>query len=105
MEPRVLILMLMGALSVGALAAVFLMPNNSDKAKQRAKNLASRANAGKALSNSGEHQEAPKDRRKQVQESLSKIEEKSKANAKKTKVTLRQLIEQAGLTRRCVTSI
>ncbi len=97
MEPRTILMILMGLLSMGAVIAVIMMPTSKDKANKRAAALGARKGL-RAGPTSTNNPEAPKDRRKQVQESLAKIEEKNKAQAKKAKIPLSQWLEQAGLT-------
>ena len=91
-------LILMGLLAAAALSAVFLMPTNRDKAMKRAGRISTATTSNGGGRATGEASDIPKDRRKQVQDSLKKIEEKNKAHAKKQKVTLNQMLEQAGLT-------
>ena len=80
------------------LAFVLLAPDDSDKAKARAAKLTGSGNTSKSTrdANAPDNSAA---RRRQVSDSLKKIEDAAAAAAaeKKRRVTLPQLIEQAGL--------
>ena len=79
----------------GALAFVLLAPTENDKAKARAASLTGAGNTSKSTAQAGAPDNS-KERRKQVAESLKKIED-AQAKAKgKQKVTLQQMIDQAG---------
>lgn len=87
---------LLSALSVAAVCMVFLAPSmdRQTEAKRRMDVV-----TGGARAKVGSPQAAAQHRRKQVAETLKEIEEKQKAELKKKKqaVTLRMLLEQAGL--------
>ena len=91
-------LMMGGGLLVAfaILAFVLLSPDDNDKAKARAAKLTGSGNTSKAVRDAGapDNSEA---RRKQVSSSLKKIEDAAAENKKKNKVSLEQLIAQAGL--------
>lgn len=91
-------LMMGGGLLVAfaILAFVLLAPDDNDKAKARAAKLTGSGNTSKATRDAGapDNSEA---RRKQVSSSLKKIEDAAAENKKKNKVSLDQLIAQAGL--------
>lgn len=78
------------------LAFVLLSPDDNDKAKARAAKLTGSGNTSKATrdANAPDNSEA---RRKQVSSSLKKIEDAAAENKKRNKVSLEQMIAQAGL--------
>ena len=91
-------LMMGGGLLVAfaILAYVLLAPDDSDKAKARAAKLTGSGNTSKAVRADGAPDNSQA-RRKQVSDSLKKIEEAAAADKAKKKVDLQQMIEQAGL--------
>ncbi|MGV6800354.1 MAG: type II secretion system F family protein [bacterium] len=84
-------------IAFGAIAGLVLMPGRKEKAAKRVAQLSTNGRSGKAVKNSNGKQEIPKDRRKQVQESLNKIDEKAKEAKERKKLSLSQRIEQSGL--------
>ena len=84
------------ALAVLILAYVFLAPTEGDKAKKRAAHLSGKGNVSKAAKVAGAPDNS-KERRRQVADSLKKIEDAQAAAKTKKKVTLEQLLDQAGL--------
>ncbi len=98
MEPKTIMLIVLGIISFGTLAFVLLAPTQRDKAAKRASSVAGTGpKTTKRVTSGPSAQDAPKDRRKQVQESLRRIDEKQKEQAKKQKLSLTQRLEQAGL--------
>lgn len=100
MSKEILIVAVLGFVCLGAFAFAFLAPTQRDKAKKRVASLESgtkrprRSGPGAAgPSSSGES----KDRRRKLTEALAKIDDKTKELKKKTRVTLEQKLEQAGL--------
>ena len=96
MEPKTIILIALGIISFAALAFVVLAPSNNEKAARRA-GLGKNPSGSKKTTAGPSELDAPKDRRKQVQDSLRRIDEKNKELAAKKKVDLNQRLEQAGL--------
>ena len=91
-EPRTLILV--AGVIIAVLGVGFaLTGGKGEKAAKRAKSLSGNARVAKAKTDSQSQQ---KDRRKHVQDSLKKIEEKQKELKKKGKLSLDQQLEQAG---------
>ena len=82
--------------ALGILAFVLLAPTGDDKAKARAAKLTGSGNTSKSVrdTNAPDNSEA---RRRQVSSSLKKIEEAAAADKAKKKVSLEQMIEQAGM--------
>lgn len=78
------------------LAFVLLAPDEGDKAKARAAKLTGSGNTSKATRAEGTPDNSQA-RRKQVTDSLKKIEDAAAAAEKKKKVSLQALIDQAGL--------
>ncbi len=97
MDPKTILLIVLGLVSVGTLAVVFLAPTDKEKATKRAGALSGRGGQSRRASAGPNANDAPKDRRKQVQESLRRIDEKQKEHAKKQKLSLSQKLAQAGL--------
>ena len=97
MDTQTLMLIGMGLVAVAALSYVFLAPTQKDKTAARAARVggpaksAGKGQAGKAPADSA------RDRRKHVQESLNKIDQKQKEAAARKKVQLFQRIERSGL--------
>lgn len=91
-------LMMGGGLLVAfaILAYVLLAPSDGDKAKARAAKLTGSGNTSKATrdANAPDNSQA---RRKQVSDSLKKIEDAAAAAEKKKKVGLQAMIDQAGM--------
>lgn len=96
MDQQVLIVVILGLVAFGALAAVLLQPSQRDKANKRVSAL----NVTKAVkrSGSGANTEAQnKERRKKLAESLAALDDKTKNLKKKRRLTLEQTLDQAGL--------
>ncbi|MCI5046129.1 MAG: type II secretion system F family protein [Aquisalinus sp.] len=98
MDSQTIILIVLGLVSVSALSYVILAPTEKDKAKTRAAKFGSGTTAPRGKAGAGANAaEAPKDRRKQVQESLRRIDDKQKEHEAKKNLSLSQKLEQAGL--------
>ena len=96
MDQQILIVLGLGLVCFGALAAVLLAPNQKDKNKKRVEEM----KAAKAVKRGGggANVEAQhKERRKKLAESLAAIDDKTKNLKKKKRLSLEQQIEQAGL--------
>lgn len=96
MSQQTILVGVLALVFVAALGFAFFAPTNADKTKKRltavdAKRGAKRAAAAAASEAGG------KDRRRKVSEALAKIEDQTKANKKKRRVSLPQKLEQAGL--------
>lgn len=91
-EPRIILLLVTIVIFIGGIAFA-LLGGNSAKAAKRAQSLSGKSAVSK---NRGASPDQVKDRRKHVQDSLKKIEEKQLENKKKGRVNLSQQIEQAG---------
>jgi tight adherence protein B len=95
METKTILLIVMGVVALGAFLAVVFAPTEKEKAAKRASSLG--GGVRKADGSASASPDTSKDRRKHVQDSLKKIDEKSKEAAAKKKLSLGQMIEQAGL--------
>ncbi len=93
MDQQTLIIIIVGALSLGGVAFALLGPSENEKASKRAASLGASGSTKKA---GGQAADPAKDRRKQVADSLKKLEEQRKELSVKKKVTLPELIAQAG---------
>ncbi len=96
MEPRIIIVGLLGLVCLGALAFVFFAPTTSGKQKSRLAKLETNNNARRAAT-TAQNEAVNKDRRKKVADTLAKLEADAKENKKKKRLTLEQQFEQAGL--------
>ncbi|WP_411817161.1 type II secretion system F family protein [Hyphococcus sp. DH-69] len=96
MDQQILIVGVLGVVCFIALAFVLLAPSQKDKANQRVSAL----NAAKTIKRGGgANSEAQnKERRKKLSESLAALENKTKDLKKKKRLTMDQMLEQAGLT-------
>ncbi len=96
MDQQILIVLVLGVVAFGALAFVLLAPNQRDKANKRVASL----NTAKAVKRgSGASAEAQnKERRKKLADSLAALEDKTKNLKKKKRLSMDQMLEQAGLT-------
>jgi tight adherence protein B len=96
MNTQLLIAVVLGVLCVGAVAFFLLAPTSHDKTRKRLSAIESVRPARRSGSPSNENKE--RDRRRKLTEALSKVEDNSKANKKRKRVSLEREIEQAGLT-------
>ncbi|WP_375201338.1 type II secretion system F family protein [Hyphococcus sp.] len=96
MDQQILIVLVLGVVAFGALAFVLLAPNQRDKANKR---VASLNTAKAAKRGGGVNAEAQnKERRKKLADSLAALEDKTKNLKKKKRLSMDQMLEQAGLT-------
>jgi len=86
---------LMTMASVAGLAFAFLGGDNSKSVNKRVARISEGGRLGVETARGGAAPDTSRDRRKQVQDTLKELEEKAKL--KKKRLTLRRLIEQAGL--------
>lgn len=96
MSQQLLIIAVLGLICIGAVVFVALAPTQSDKAKKRVQMLDVSKNARRATGSASEAA-SNRDRRRKLAEALAKIEDQSKAQKKKKRITLEQRLEQAGL--------
>lgn len=95
MSQQMMLAVVLGLVFFGALAAVLLQPTTKDKVKKRAASLDTQRSGPRTGAKSGEAN--TKERRRKLTEALAKVDDKSKANKKKQRLTLEQQIEQSGL--------
>jgi len=90
------ILIVLGLVCFGALAFVLLQPSERDKASKRVAAL----NTAKSIKRSGgaSTESQNKERRKKLADSLAALENKTKNLKKKRRLSMSQMLEQAGLT-------
>jgi len=95
MDQQVLIVVALGVLCFGALAFALLAPTQKDKANKRVASLkdvkSSRRSAG------GNTDASNKERRRKLTETLEQLDDKHKNIKKKKRISMDQLLEQAGL--------
>jgi len=95
MDQQVLIVVVMGVVAFGGLAFVLLQPTQKDKANKRVASLKVEKSAAKRGGASSEAQN--KERRKKLAESLAALDDKTKNLKKKRRLTMTQMLDQAGL--------
>jgi tight adherence protein B len=95
MDQQVLIVLVLGLVAFGALAFVLFQPSQRDKANKRVSSL----NTAKAVKRGGggNTEAQSKERRKKLAESLAALDNKTKNLKKKKRLTLTQMLDQAGL--------
>jgi tight adherence protein B len=95
MDQQILIVLVLGVVCFGALAVVLLAPNQRDKTKKRVEDM----NAAKSIAKRGgvNVEAQSKERRKKLAESLAALEDKTKNLKKKRRLSMEQMLEQAGL--------
>ncbi len=96
MNPQVIILVVFGALALGGLTMVMLAPTSKDKTKKRLAGLQDGKKSRRTAS-AGQTEAQSKERRRKLQDSLAAIDDKTKNLKKKKRVTMDQMLEQAGL--------
>ena len=96
MDQQILIVAVLGLVCFGALAFVLLQPSERDKASKRVAAL----NTAKSIKRSGgaSTESQNKERRKKLADSLAALENKTKNLKKKRRLSMSQMLEQAGLT-------
>lgn len=95
MDQQILIVAVLGLVAFGALAFVLLQPTQRDKANKRVSAL----NTAKAVKRAGggNTEAQSKERRKKLAESLAALDDKTKNLKKKRRLTMTQMLDQAGL--------
>lgn len=97
MSQQFLIVLVLGLVSIAAVVFVVFAPTQKDKANKRLTALKS-AKTPRRISSGGQSSEAAnKERRKKLTESLAALDDKTKALKKKKRLTMNQMLEQAGL--------
>ena len=96
MDQQIIIVLLLGLLCFGALAIVLLAPTEKDKTKKRVASLQSGRGPRRAAS-SGQSEAHSKERRRKLTESLEALDNKTKNLKKKKRLSIDQMLEQAGL--------
>ncbi|GJL90999.1 type II secretion system F family protein [Hyphococcus sp.] len=96
MDQQILIVLVLGLVCFGALAFVLLQPTQRDKAQKRVSALKSAKAVKRSGGGSSESQN--KERRKKLADSLTALENKTKNLKKKRRLSMDQMLEQAGLT-------
>lgn len=97
MDQQTLLVVALGVLCFGALAFTLLAPTEKDKANKRVASLNS-GRAGVNTASKGLTEAQNKERRRKLTESLAALDDKTKNLKKKKRVTMSQMLEQAGLT-------
>lgn len=95
MDQQTLIVVILGFVSFGALSIVLLAPTQEDKTKKRLSSLDATKNARRA--NAAGAEATQKDRRRKLNQALTKIDDQQKELKKKRRLTLNQRLEQTGL--------
>ena len=85
-DQQTLMMVGIGAVVLGAIAFIVMMPDNKQKASKRAAGLTGNSRMATKASGKGSHDNT-KDRRKHIQESLRKLDEKQKEQAGKRKLS------------------
>ncbi len=95
MDQQILIVAALGLVAFGALAFVLLQPSQRDKANKRVSSL----NMAKTTKRGGDGkaESQHKERRKKLAESLAALDDKTKNLKKKKRLSMEQMLEQAGL--------
>lgn len=95
-QQQILLVVLLGGVFLGALAFAFLAPTDKDKTKKRVAMLQG-AKGGMRGVSAAQTEAQNKERRRKLTESLAALDDKAKNLKKKRRVTLDQMMEQAGL--------
>lgn len=96
MNPQLLIIVVLGVVATVALALVVMAPTQKDRANKRVASLQV-AKSSRRGANSGQAETQNKERRRKLQDSLEALDDKTKDLKKKKKISLDQMLEQAGL--------
>ncbi len=96
MDQQILIVAALGVVCFGALAFVLLAPSQRDKANKRVSALKT-AKATKRGGGGANTEAQSKERRKKLAESLAALDDKTKNLKKKKRLTMTQMLDQAGL--------
>lgn len=93
MDQQILIVLVLGVVCFGALAFALLSPNQADKAKKRVEDM----KVAKSVKRSGNAEAQNKERRRKLADSLAALDDKTKNLKKKRRLSMEQMLEQAGL--------
>lgn len=96
MDQQVFIVLALGGLCAAALAFFLLAPTSKDKTKKRVASLQASRGARRVTS-SAPSESQTKERRKKLTETLEALENKTKNLKKKKRLSMEQMLEQAGL--------
>lgn len=96
MDQRILIVLVLGGLCAAALAFALLAPTDRDRAKKRVASLKESRGARRVTTNVPSEAQS-KERRKKLTETLEALESKTKNLKKKKRLSMDQMLEQAGL--------
>ena len=96
-QQMIIILAALGLFCFGALAIALLSPTKKDKANKRISSLESRNTVRRAGAGAANNEAQQKDRRRKLNQALTQIEDQQKDFKKKSRLTLEQRLEQAGL--------
>jgi tight adherence protein B len=96
MDQQILIIVVLGVVALGALALVVMAPTEKDKAKKRVASLRT-AKGGRRGATAGQAEAQTKERRRKLEESLDALDNKTKNLKKKKRISMDQMLEQAGL--------
>jgi tight adherence protein B len=96
MSNQIIIVAILGLVCIAAVGFVAFAPSQRDKAKKRVQTLDVSKGARRAAGSASEAA-GNRDRRRKLADALAKIEDQSKAQKKKKRVSLERRIEQAGL--------
>ncbi len=96
MDQQLLIIVGLGVVSFAALAFAFLAPTQKDKSNKRLASL-NTGRGGLRGGTQGSSDAQNKERRRKLTESLAALDNKTKNLKKKQRVSLSQMLEQAGL--------
>ncbi len=98
MDQQVLIVIVLGVVCFGALAFALLAPTQQDKAKKRVNALRDTKGGRRSGSGAGGSNDAnAKERRRKLTDTLQQLDDKQKNLKKKKRITLDQMLGQAGL--------
>ncbi len=97
MSQNLIIIAGLGLFCFAALAFVLLAPTEQDKAKKRLGSLKAAGSGGRRGVSAANTEAQNKERRKKLAESLAHIEDKTKNLKKKKRLSMEQMLEQAGL--------
>lgn len=96
MDQQILIVAFLGVICLGALAFTLLAPTEKDKAKKRVAALKTKKGPAR-IGGQGSSESHNKERRKKLTETLAALDDKTKNLKKKKRITMDQMLEQAGL--------
>ncbi len=98
MDQQLLIIVVLGVVSLGAVAFAMMAPTKKDKTKKRLTSIDKTSAIRRVGGGQAPSEAVAKERRRKLSETLSQLEDQAKQNKKKRRVSLSQMLEQAGLT-------